>query len=31
VACERLAPIGEQHELIISHRNGPQIGLLALG
>jgi carbamate kinase len=30
VACDRLAPIGEQHELIISHGNGPQIGLLAL-
>jgi carbamate kinase len=30
LACERLAPIGEQHELIISHGNGPQIGLLAL-
>jgi len=29
-ACDRLAPIGEQHELIISHGNGPQIGLLAL-
>jgi carbamate kinase len=30
VACDRLAPIGEQHELVISHGNGPQIGLLAL-
>jgi len=30
VACDRLAPIAEQHELIISHGNGPQIGLLAL-
>lgn len=30
VACDRLPPIGEQHELIISHGNGPQIGLLAL-
>ena len=30
VACDHLAPIGEQHELIISHGNGPQIGLLAL-
>src|SRR6516165_4747146 len=29
-ACDRLAPIAEQHELIISHGNGPQIGLLAL-
>jgi carbamate kinase len=31
LACDRLAPIGVQHELIISHGNGPQIGLLALG
>ena len=30
VACDHLAPIAEQHELIISHGNGPQIGLLAL-
>jgi carbamate kinase len=30
LACERLAPIAEEHELIISHGNGPQIGLLAL-
>jgi carbamate kinase len=30
VACDRLVPIAEQHELIISHGNGPQIGLLAL-
>jgi len=30
VACGRLAPIAEKHELIISHGNGPQIGLLAL-
>src|SRR5262249_31114266 len=30
LACDRLAPIGEHHELIISHGNGPQIGLLAL-
>src|SRR5436190_3550516 len=30
LACARLAPIAEQHELIISHGNGPQIGLLAL-
>ena len=30
VACDHLAPIGEKHELIISHGNGPQIGLLAL-
>jgi carbamate kinase len=30
VACEALAPIAEQHELVISHGNGPQVGLLAL-
>jgi carbamate kinase len=30
VACDHLAPIAEKHELIISHGNGPQIGLLAL-
>ena len=30
LACDRLAPIAEVHELIISHGNGPQIGLLAL-
>jgi carbamate kinase len=29
-ACERLAPIAEHHELVVSHGNGPQIGLLAL-
>jgi carbamate kinase len=30
VACDRLAPIAAHHELVISHGNGPQIGLLAL-
>src|SRR5262252_8290546 len=30
LACDHLAPIGEKNELIISHGNGPQIGLLAL-
>jgi carbamate kinase len=30
LACDHLAPISEKHELIISHGNGPQIGLLAL-
>ena len=30
IACDRLAPIAELHELVISHGNGPQIGLLAL-
>ena len=29
-ACDRLAPIAVEHELVISHGNGPQIGLLAL-
>ncbi len=29
-ACDRLAPMAEEHELVISHGNGPQIGLLAL-
>ena len=29
-ACDRLAPIAAQHELVVSHGNGPQIGLLAL-
>jgi carbamate kinase len=30
LACDRLAPIAMKNELIISHGNGPQIGLLAL-
>ncbi len=30
LACEALAPIASQHELVISHGNGPQVGLLAL-
>jgi carbamate kinase len=30
LACERLAPIAAHHELVISHGNGPQVGLLAL-
>jgi carbamate kinase len=30
VACDRLAPIAGRHDLVISHGNGPQIGLLAL-
>ena len=30
VACEALAPIALDHGLIITHGNGPQIGLLAL-
>jgi carbamate kinase len=30
VAAQQLAPIAEQHELVVSHGNGPQVGLLAL-
>ena len=30
IACEALAPIAAEHELVISHGNGPQVGLLAL-
>ncbi len=30
VACEHLAPLVASNELVISHGNGPQIGLLAL-
>ena len=30
VAAEALAPIAQEHELVISHGNGPQVGLLAL-
>lgn len=29
-AAEALAPIARQHELVVSHGNGPQVGLLAL-
>jgi carbamate kinase len=29
-AARQLAPIAEQHELVVSHGNGPQVGLLAL-
>jgi len=29
-ACARLAPLAIRHELLISHGNGPQVGLLAL-
>jgi carbamate kinase len=29
-ACAALAPIALKHELVISHGNGPQVGLLAL-
>lgn len=30
IAAEALAPIAKQHQLVISHGNGPQVGLLAL-
>jgi carbamate kinase len=30
VAARQLAPIAERNELVISHGNGPQVGLLAL-
>jgi len=30
VASQAMAPIAEQHQLVISHGNGPQVGLLAL-
>jgi carbamate kinase len=30
LACDDLAPIAERHQLVISHGNGPQIGLLAV-
>ena len=29
-ACAALAPVAMEHELVISHGNGPQVGLLAL-
>jgi len=29
-ACAALAPVAEEHQLVISHGNGPQVGLLAL-
>ncbi len=30
IAARALAPVAEDHELVISHGNGPQVGLLAL-
>ena len=30
IAARALAPVAAQHELVISHGNGPQVGLLAL-
>jgi carbamate kinase len=29
-ACRALAPIATEHELVVAHGNGPQVGLLAL-
>jgi carbamate kinase len=29
-ACAALAPLASEHELVVSHGNGPQVGLLAL-
>jgi carbamate kinase len=29
-ACGHLAPVAAEHQLVISHGNGPQVGLLAL-
>ena len=29
-ACMALAPVAREHELVVSHGNGPQVGLLAL-
>ena len=30
IAAEALAPIAQEHDLVVSHGNGPQVGLLAL-
>jgi carbamate kinase len=30
VAAQALAPVASQHQLVLSHGNGPQVGLLAL-
>src|SRR5258706_16122944 len=30
IAAQSLGPIASQHQLVISHGNGPQVGLLAL-
>jgi len=30
IACEALAPIARDHQLVIGHGNGPQVGLLSL-
>ena len=30
LACEALAPLADEHEIVITHGNGPQVGVLAL-
>ena len=30
IAAEALAPLGREHQLVITHGNGPQVGMLAL-
>ncbi len=30
LAAQALAPIARQHQLVLAHGNGPQVGLLAL-
>jgi carbamate kinase len=30
VACEAMAPVALEHQLVVTHGNGPQVGLLAL-
>ena len=30
VAAQALAPVAKEHQLVLSHGNGPQVGLLAL-
>src|SRR4029453_9912981 len=30
VACKAIAPLALEHQLVVSHGNGPQVGLLAL-
>ena len=30
VACRALAPLAQRHRLVVTHGNGPQVGLLAL-
>ena len=30
LAAESMAPLGREHQLVVSHGNGPQVGLLAL-